>query len=269
MKRTGNLYEKIAEPENLALAFWKAQRGKRARADVFAYRENLSENLSLLRSELLAENVPVGNYHYFKIYDPKERVICAADFRERVLHHAIINVCEPVFERFQIFDSYACRKGKGLHACIARARDFCRKNEWFLKLDVHKFFDSVNHFSLKEMLARLFKDEALLQLFGKIIDSYEVSRERGLPIGNLTSQFFANMYLGALDHYIKEKLHARSYVRYMDDFVLFSKTKRELRAWRACVVGFLSKRLWLSLNVGTFNRSARGFSYLGQRVGGS
>lgn len=268
MRRAGGLYPKIAEPENLELAFWKAQRGKSARSDVREFRADLSANLRALREELLRGSVSVGNYRYFTIHDPKERVICAADFRERVLHHAIVNVCEPVFEKYQIFDSFACRKGKGLDACLARTREFCRKYRWFLKMDVHKFFDSVEHATLLRLLARRFKDEGILDLFSKIVLSYETSPGRGLPIGNLTSQYFANLYLGALDHQVKDVWRVPAYVRYMDDFVLFFDEKKQETCARAEVEEFLSRELKLSLNPPQINRTACGLPFLSYRVFG-
>ncbi len=269
MRRAGNLYLKIAERENLELAFWKAQRRKSARSDVQVFRANLSENLTLLREELLSGNVAFGNYRYFTIYDPKERVICAADFRERVLHHAIINVCEPVFEKYQIFDSFACRKGKGLDACLARTREFCRKYPWFLKTDVHKFFDSVEHATLLRLLERRFKDGRLLNLFSKIIESYETRSGKGLPIGNLTSQYFANLYLGVADHQIKEVWGVPAYVRYMDDFVLFFHENGQAKRAKVQVAEFLFRELKLELNKPQINRTACGLPFLSYRVFGT
>lgn len=268
MRRAGNLFPKIAERENLELAFWKAQRGKSARADVCAFRENLTENLEDLRSGLLRGNVRLGNYRYFTIRDPKERVICAADFRERVLHHAIINVCEPVFEKYQIFDSFACRKGKGLDACLSRTREFCRKYRWFLKMDVHKFFDSVEHTTLLRLLARRFRESALLDLFSKIVESYETRSGKGLPIGNLTSRYFANLYLGVLDHQVKEVWRVPAYVRYMDDFVLFFDEKEAAKNARSRVSEFLSRKLKVELNLPQINGASCGLPFLSYRVFG-
>ena len=134
MKRIGQLMGAIAAPDNLRLAFWKAAKGKRGKADCLAFRERLDENLVALGAELLLGDVPVGDYHYFKVHDPKERTICAATFRERVLHHALMNVCEPVLERAAVFDSYACRKGKGRLLAVERAEAFARRHLWFLKL---------------------------------------------------------------------------------------------------------------------------------------
>jgi len=192
MKRKGYLIEQIADPENLRMAFWKAQIGKSAKKDVAAFREHLDVNLLKIRNQLLEGSFRFGNYHYFSIYDPKERVICAAEFRERVLHHAIMNICALDFENRQIPYSYACRKGKGTFAALQKASYYQKTYQWYLKLDVRKYFDSIDHEVLFSQLQRIYKDEQLLILFWQIIDSYHARDEKGMPIGNLTSQYFAN-----------------------------------------------------------------------------
>ncbi len=148
MKRAGGLMALVAEPENLRRAFLKAASGKRGKADCLAFQARLDENLGTLREELLAGKVRVGDYHLFTIFDPKERTICAASFGQRVLHHAVMAVCEPVLERAAVFDSYACRKGKGRLAAVERAGGYARRHEWFLKMDVRKYFDSIHHGTL-------------------------------------------------------------------------------------------------------------------------
>jgi len=188
MKRAGALLDAIADPGNLRLAFWKAAKGKGAKADCRAFQEKLDANLAALRADLLAGSARVGAYHYFTIHDPKERTICAASFPERVLHHALMNVCEPVLERAAVFDSYACRKGKGQLAAVRRAESCARQYGWFLKLDVRKYFDSVDHDILQGLLRRKFKDAVVLGLFDQVLASYQTVPGRGLPIGNLTSQ---------------------------------------------------------------------------------
>ena len=142
MKRENNLIEQIADPDNLRLAFWKARKAKDGKMEVAEYRKNLDKNLLLLRDNLLTGNVDVGNYYYFTIYDPKERKICAAAFHERVLHHAIMNVCHANFEKFQVYSSFASRLGKGTYAAIEKAKAYQQQFKWFLKLDVRKYFDS-------------------------------------------------------------------------------------------------------------------------------
>lgn len=267
MRRVGQLYERIAEPENLRLAFWKACRGKRDRPEVREYGDRLGENLARLRSQLQEDGVEIGHYRFFTVRDPKERRICAASFPERVLHHAIMNVCEPVLERYAIHDSYACRTGKGMHAAVRRAQAFAQAFPWYLKLDVQRYFDSVHHETLLVLLERRFKDRRLLHLFRAIISTYETAPGRGLPIGNLISQHCANLYLGPLDHGVKETLRVRGYVRYMDDFVLWGDAKKALQDKRSEVAGFLGERLKLTLKENAqLNRSAIGLPFLGYRV---
>lgn len=267
MRRVGNLYERIADPENLRLAFWKACKGKRARPEVLEYAAALEDNLLRLRQQLQEESVEVGHYHFFTVHDPKERLICAASFPERVLHHAIMNLCEPVLERYAIHDSYACRRDKGLHAAVRRAQAFARRFPWYLKLDVHKYFDSVDHETLLALLARRFKDPALLKLLRRLLETYETESGRGLPIGNLISQHCANLYLGPLDHWIKERLRVRGYVRYMDDFVLWGQVKADLQGDLSAIADFLKSELRLTLKDNVqLNRSERGIPFLGYRV---
>jgi len=258
---------KIADAENLRLAFWKAAKGKRGKVDCLAFRERLDENLAALRAELLAGDVPVGNYHYFTVHDPKERLICAASFRERVLHHALMNMCEPVLERAAVFDSYACRKGKGRLLAVERAQGYARTHGWFLKMDIRKYFDSIDHETLRALLGRKFKDPELLRLVDRILASYQTAPGRGLPIGNLTSQHFANFYLAPLDRVLKEELRRGAYVRYMDDFVVWGESGRELREVWERVRSFLTAELKLELKANTaINRTACGMDFLGYRL---
>ncbi|MFN8348805.1 MAG: RNA-directed DNA polymerase [Spirosomataceae bacterium] len=266
MKREGYLMEKIADPDNLRWAFWKAQRGKSAKAEVRNYQKGLDKNLMRLREELLAGAVSVGNYHYFKVYDPKERQICAAAFSERVLHHALMNVCHANFEKYQIHDSYASRLGKGTFAALKRAHSFQRKYRWFLKLDVRKFFDSIDHEVLKALLLKRFKEAGLLAVFAAIIDSYHTQSAKGVPIGNLTSQYFANHYLAVGDHFIKETLGIEGYVRYMDDMVLWSNDKTKLHQKGRQLSTFLGADLKLELKPFCLNKVSAGLPFLGYLV---
>lgn len=256
----------VADRDNLRLAFWKARKGKNHAREVEAYRENLESNLVLLREQILSGGVLVGDYRYFKVFEPKERQICASAFREQVLHHALMNVCHDYFERVQIFDSYASRKGKGTHAALDRAGEFHHSGAWYLKLDVRKFFESVHHRVLKDQLNRLFKDYSLLAIFHKIIDSYAATPERGLPIGNLTSQYFANHYLSGLDHFIKNELRVRSYIRYMDDMVLWHKDKNALWEAFGAINEFVQTRLFCTLKPEQLNKTEHGLPFLGYRI---
>ena len=263
MKRQGNLMPEIAAIDNLMLAFCKARRGKLQRQEVIDYSFNVVENLLNLREKLLNETLQVGNYHYFEIYDPKKRKICAASFEERIVHHAIINVCKDRFERNLIFETYATREGKGVYAAINRARVAVQKYPYVAKLDVRKYFDSINHDVLKTKLLRIFKDEKLLCLLNSIIDSYQTTPSTGIPIGNLTSQFFANFYLSSLDHLVKEKLKVPIYVRYMDDILLSADSREELKKNVLDIKNYLKRELFLELKSAQICNVNSGVSFLG------
>lgn len=266
MKRTGNLIHKIADFENLQLAFYKAHKAKIEKLEVIAYCQHLDTNLHILQSQILSGEVEVGNYHYFTIYDPKERQICAASFPERILHHALMNVCHPVFEQQQIFDSYATRKDKGTYAALHRAEYFQSSFKWFLKLDIRKYFDSIDHEILFKLIQRKIKDRYVLQIFRKILLSYETTAGKGLPIGSLTSQYFANYYLSFADRYIQQELKIQAYARYMDDMVLWSNDKSILVNAKEKITEFLMDELSLCLKTNTLNSNIHGLSFLGYRV---
>lgn len=263
MKRIGYLYDSIADIDNLWHAFVKAKRGRESKSSVNLFLKKSSQEIIKLHKMLVNEQVDVGTYHCFRIFEPKERVICAASFSDRVLHHAIMNVCHPYFESFQIFDSYATRIGKGQYAALNRAVLFSREYSWFCKLDVRKYFDSVDHALLLSFLGRRFKDERLLRLFKLIIQSYSTVNSKGLPIGNLTSQYFANFYLAHADHFIKETLKAKAYVRYMDDMVLWANNKVELKLLRDSLSGFIKENLNLELRPDCLNSIDKGLPFLG------
>ncbi|MBN2001136.1 RNA-directed DNA polymerase [candidate division KSB1 bacterium] len=263
MKRQGYLIEKIADYFNLCLAFYKAQRGKSAKIEVIEYRNRLQENLTKLRSQILSGNIEIGNYFYFTIYDPKKRLICAAPFGQRVLHHALMNVCFPFFERVQIYDSYATRINKGTYAALDRAKRYNRHYSWFLKLDYRKFFDNIDHGILEKQLHRVFKDKNLLYIFKQIIGSYSVTPGKGVPIGNLTSQYFANHYLTQLDHFIKERLKIKAYVRYMDDLVLWDSDKKILKKSGQMIQQYSQEELKLTLKPFCLNQNTFGLPFLG------
>jgi retron-type reverse transcriptase len=261
MKRAGHLIEKIAETSNLELAFYRAAKGKREKLEVIEYNKNLYENLFQLKEQILNNKLQVGNYNYFTIYDPKKRIICAAPFPQRVLHHALMNICHPHFERKQIFDSYATRLGKGTFAALDRAFYLNQKYKWFLKLDFRKYFDSIDHAVLNIQLRNLFKDKLLLNYFDLIIDSYSVSNGKGVPIGNLTSQYFANLYLAKADHYAWEELKIPC-VRYMDDVVLWANDKDILLKAGNEYKLYTEENLQLVLKPFCLNRNEKGLPFL-------
>lgn len=270
MKRAGGLFERIVAFDNLLRAVRQAARGKRDRPTVARFIFDLEPELLRLQDELHTGRYRPGAFFTFEIRDPKRRNICAAPFRDRVVHHAICHVLEPFFERRLIFDTYACRPGKGSHAAVARAQHFARRYPYFLKCDVRKYFESVDHGVLNALLARLFKDPPLHDLLGRIIAHAppDAPPGKGLPIGNLTSQHFANLYLGELDHHLKDRLGVGGYLRYMDDLLLFADDKPALHRNLAALRAFLRETLRLELKE-TATRLApatEGIPFLGFRV---
>ncbi len=238
MKRSGNLWPQIVSFENLLLAARKAQKGKRRRENVQLFNYRLEEELIELQAELEAQTYHPGKYRTFQIVEPKKRMISAAPYRDRVVHHALCNVIAPIFERTFIDDSYANREGFGTHRALRRFTNFARSSRYVLQCDIRKYFPSIDHEILKTLISRKIKCRRTLWLIETIIDASnqqeEVSyfftgddlftageRRHGLPIGNLTSQFFANIYLNGFDHFVKEELRVAKYLRYVDDFALF------------------------------------------------
>ncbi|MEZ5044081.1 MAG: RNA-directed DNA polymerase [Saprospiraceae bacterium] len=248
--------------ENLELAYYKARKGKAEKVSVQSFGKNLRDKLRILQNQILSGEVESGDYHYFTIYDPKKRQICAAPFAQRVLHHALMNVCHPFFERAQTADSFASRIGKGTYAALDQARANSLCYAWFLKLDARKYFDSIHHGVLRQQLCSLFKDGRLLRIFDQIIDSYGVEPGRGLPIGNLTSQYFANHYLSPADHFAKEDLRVPGYVRYMDDIVLWHEDKDALLEAARRFEAYIQTRLLLKLKPFCLNKNTAGLPFL-------
>lgn len=266
MKRVGFLIEKIADIDNILYAFYKAKRGKQLKKNVVMFSNLLDVNVQKIRESILSGDVNVGNYTYFYINDPKPRKICAAAFEERVLHHAIMNVCHQYFERHLIETTYATRPNKGIYQAIDRAKQASKKYRFVAKFDFRKYFDSIDQSILKQKLERLFKDKKLLNIFNQIIDSYESQTNKGLPIGNLTSQYFANHYLSSMDHYIKEYLKSKEYIRYMDDFLVFASDIEELNYVIEKIVNYSSKELLLTLKPIIKLQVLSGIPFLGYKI---
>ena len=263
MKRQGRLIEELLDLNNLYKAFYKAQKGKVFDQEVMAYRQRLPDNLQLLQRQLRSGAIETGSYHYFTVYDPKKRLICAAPFSQRVLHHALMNVCHDSFEKHQIENSFASRIGKGTYAALDTAQACHRHYGWFLKLDVRKYFESIDHTVLKAQLRRLFSQKHLLLMVEKIIDSYETTAQKSVPIGNLTSQYFANHYLSRVDHWIKEELHIPAYVRYMDDMVLWHNDREFLLDAGYRLQEFAATELKLVFKPFCLNSPETGLPFLG------
>jgi hypothetical protein len=270
MKRHGHLFERICSFENLTAAAARAARGKKAKPGVALFLQDIEDRVIELETSLKDKTYQPKPYRVFEICDPKERMICAADFRDRVVHHALCNELEPLFERSYIHDTYACRPAKGTHAAVTRTQHFLRRFPYYLKLDIHKFFDSVDHAILTSLIERKVKDPDAMWLTKEIIDHQVpwTPRGKGLPIGNLTSQHFANDYLSGLDHFVKEHLQVSGYLRYMDDMVLFDRQKEKL--WNAAerLERYLAEQLALRIKEGTvvLAPSLQGLSFLGFRI---
>ncbi|MBI1922789.1 RNA-directed DNA polymerase [Candidatus Poribacteria bacterium] len=284
MKTYKRLYPQIVAFENLLCAAHLAAKGKREQPNVMRFFHRLEDNLFGLQAELEDRTYRPGAYSTFHIYEPKPRLISAAPFRDRVVHHALINIIGPLFERSFIFDSYANRVGKGTHRAIRRYQHFLRQYQYVLKCDIRKYFPSIDHQILKTLIRWRIADDATLWLIDTIIDGSNpqepvlayfpgddlftpIERRKGLPIGNLTSQFLANVYLDPFDHFVKEKLRCHAYLRYVDDFALFADHKSVLRAWQEEIAVFLQKyRLTLHPNRCTIFPARTGWRFLGQRV---
>ena len=267
MKSTGGLLARIVDRENLVRAVWLAARGRREQPAVRGFIANLEAEIKRIGEELHHGRPECGHCDTFTIFDPKERIITAPVFRERVLHHAVMAVCGPVLESRLPHHSYACRTGKGTLAAVEAARRFAQGHGWFVKMDVRKFFDSIPRDRLAARVCRLFREATVQAIFDRLIDAYEPGRERGLPIGTLVSQHLANFYLSALDTHILQDLRPAGYVRYMDDMALWTTDRHAARTVLEGVSAFISTELGLELKTGTFiNRSGRGMDFLGHRV---
>ncbi len=267
MKRVGGLWPQVTAYANLERATQRAARSKRDGRAVARFLERLEPELLALQRELLEGSYRPGPPIEFEIFDPKQRTIQAAPFRDRVVHHALIDVLEPHLDTRLVHESFACRRGKGTTAALAHARRQVRRYTWFLKLDIHKCFDSLEHDVVLGTLARIVKDREVLALFDTLVRRGEVGG-RGLAIGALTSQWLANLTLGRVDRFIKEELRAPGYVRYMDDFVTFADERERLEHVGAAVEGFVRGELHLELKprATLLAPTAQGLPFLGWSI---
>ncbi|MEI6179430.1 MAG: reverse transcriptase/maturase family protein [Chloroflexales bacterium] len=267
MRTYRNLYSQVYDFANLYAAYRAARLAKRGRREVARFEARVEDQLFQLQIELRDQTFQPGGYRHFYIHEPKRRKISAAPFRDRVVHHALVNIMEPIFERTFIFDSYACRVGKGTHRALDRCTQWVRQYPYVLQCDVAKFFPTVDHTILLAMLGRTIADPQLHELCTRIVasgagvhdsereprwfpgdDMFAPLRPQGLPIGNLTSQFWANIYLNALDQFVKRELKCHAYLRYADDFLLFHDDRATLHHWHEAVRDFAATRLRLHLH---------------------
>jgi len=250
MKTYKNLFDKICSFENLHLAYLKARKCKRYRNEILKFSYNLEENLLNLQEELLNQTYQHGGYREFIVCDAKKRHIKAAPFRDRVAHHALCNVIEPIFDKGFIYDTYACRAERGTHKAIKRFQSFLKNNlnSYCLKCDISKYFDNIDHQILFKLIQKKIVDQKVLWLIKRILESSNKEFGKGIPIGNLTSQLFANIYLNELDQFVKHKLRMKYYIRYMDDFLILGYDKKELHRIEKEIKKFLQDKLKIELH---------------------
>ena len=255
-KRYQFIYEDIISIENLLLAWKEFLKGKRNRKDTQEFQFNLMDNILSLHNDLASRIYKHGGYQSFKINDPKPRAIHKASVRDRLLHHAIYRKLYPFFDKTFITDSYSCRIKKGTHKAINKFRKFAYKVSknntrscWILKCDIKKFFANIDHDILLKILREYIPDENIIWLLEKVIKSFSSIKDgTGLPLGNLTSQLFVNIYMNKFDQFIKHKLRVRYYIRYCDDFVIFSENNQKLKNLISRIQLFLEERLKLKLH---------------------
>ncbi|NDK36784.1 RNA-directed DNA polymerase [Rhodovulum sulfidophilum] len=267
MKRSRAGIADVADWRNLMAAFGRAALGKRGRADVEAYRCNLDAELTALREGLLRGDYPVGQMRRFTIRDPKPRVIHAPCFRERVLHHALIAQMGPRMDLALVNDVYACRVGKGSHEAVKRVQHHARRWPYYAQIDIRQYFPSVDHRVLLHLIDRKFSDHDLLALVRDILAAHQDAPGKGLPIGALTSQNFANLYLADADRRVTQHPASRGYARYMDDLIWWGETRTDVRAvladLRPLVEAMLKLEIKRPVRIG---RSRDGVSFCGYRV---
>lgn len=264
MKRKSNLYQQICSIENLQLADAIAQKGKMKQPGVLSHNKYREKNIQALHLMLVNKTYKTSAYTTFKIYEPKEREIFSLPyFPDRITHHAVMNILEPIFVSTFTADTYSCIKTRGIHAAanaVKKALKNISGTRYCLKLDVKKFYPNVDHEILKQLLRKIIKDGDLLWLLDEIIDSAD-----GLPIGNYLSQYFANFYLTYFDHWMKEQKHVKYYFRYADDLVILSDSKPYLHQLLSEVGNYLQDNLKLTVkdNYQIFPVDARGIDFVG------
>ena len=285
MKTYNKLYEKLCTKENLMSAFKKARKGKSSKNYVINFESSLDKNINILQEQLKNKTYYPSKLKKFIIRDPKTRTIHSSIFRDRIVHHAIINIIQPIYEKRFIYDSFASRKDKGTHIAVKRFEYFVNKvssngkkiknphtnnsiRGYVLKADVKHYFNTIDHQILINILRRKIKDEDLIGLIRIVLYNFEnKTKGKGLPLGNYTSQFFANVYLNNLDYFVKHRLRAKYYIRYVDDFVILHKDKKVLLKFKDKIEKYLKNlRLELHQDKSEIYALRNGITFLGYRV---
>lgn len=272
--KLGHIFEEVISVGNLVLA-WKAfEKGKKNKVDVLKFSERLMDNILALHYDLASRMYTHGGYKAFKISDPKPRDIHKASVRDRLLHHAIYRMIYPYFDKKFIRDSYSCRNGKGTHKATSRFKQHCNKVSknntrtcWVLKCDIRKFFANIDHRILMDILEKHIEDKDILWLLRGVVVSFNTKgkTDKGLPLGNLTSQLLVNIYMNEFDQYMKHVLKAKWYIRYADDFVMVSCNKKELEQSLSKISHILKEKLELELHPGkvSIKTLSSGIDFLG------
>lgn len=270
MKSVGSLFGQIVAPENLEAAMHRATRGKAGGGPVVRFLADAKAEIERLRWELVIGTYEPGPVAQFSILDPKPRLISCAEFRDRVVHHALCEHVAPVIERRLLDENYACRVGKGSHRAVLRAQEFARRHRFWLRTDIRHYYETIDHDRLLGLVCRMFRERALVELIERIVRQPIAGgrKGKGLPIGSLTSQWFANLYLDETDHWIKEPKRASGYMRYMDDMAVWADDKDSLFALAADIDARLRDRLRVELKreATMVGPVSEGMPFLGYRV---
>lgn len=264
MKRYKNLWDQFISMENLELAAKKAVKSKKNKRTVQYFLKHKDELLQKLQYDLINGRFNTSEYKTFTIFEPKQRIIYKLPlYPDHIVHHALINIIGPIWQSTFIDDSYACIPGRGLHAASLRVMQFVRRYKYVLQCDIRKFFPSINHQVMFDIVKKKIGDKRLLAVLHNII--FSIDGETNLPIGNLTSQWMGNVYLNEMDHFIKEKLHAHAYIRYCDDFLIFDDDKKKLREMEQVIRKFVFERLKMVFSKANAYPTTRGVPFIGYR----
>ena len=247
MKRHGNLWDRITDPENLYKAYRKARKGKAQQKGILSFEEDIEGNLLSLQKLLCTGEFSTSEYHSKTIHEPKKREIYILPFYpDRIIQHALLQVVAPIWDGLMMYDSYACREGKGMHEASRKTMNQVRKYKYCLKCDISKFYPSIDHTILMRIVEKKIKCKPTLVLLENIIRSFE--GDKNTPIGNYTSQWFGNLYMNELDMELKHKYKEKTLIRYCDDFVIFSDNKAELHQLKKSIELFLMEKLQLKFS---------------------
>jgi retron-type reverse transcriptase len=267
MKRLYISLEMIADYNNLLVATYKAARGKRSRSNVHHFLENTNDELTKLGEDIRQEKLPYGRFQTFEIFDPKQREIHAACFQDRVFHHALMNIAGEKLETAMFFHSYACRKNKGVHKAVQQVQKNLQRFQWWVKIDIASYFATIDHQRLLQLLQRCFKGKEIHQQFARVLVHCPKHQTHGLPIGSLTSQYFANYYLDGLDRKLANHQQVKANVRYMDDVIWWCLSKQKARQTLSEIKEYLQLERGLQVKKSTqILPSSSGVSYCGFRI---